>query len=239
MAEKHDLTPGRRRFPRVLVAMVIAPLCLGLLLVAARQDTARSGMGDWETVQEYLALQRAWGEPARGISMAGLSDEERNRRFQDAFAERPDIRPAIAAANAIVDAGGVHDKTMEAAEDDAEGVAWYRRAAGQGYADAQFLLGFVYGNGEGVPLDYAESLASFRRAAEQRHDAAQWMLGAAYYWGHRGAPRNDVAAYMWLHLALSQNDKHDRSPLDQLQARMSPAQIAEAQRLAREWLTAR
>ena len=593
MMERRDRTPNTRQFLPMLALFVIAPLCLGLLLVAARHDTARSGMGgavpdvgpDWAVVQEYLDRQNAWGQRTRGIGMAGLSPEERDRRFQEAFAERPDIRPAIAAATAIVDAGGAHDKTTEAAEflvlqtfgepdadrhmskgaqvlvarepyderwpsilmrmdgrrrfyrpdggssargidrffeetasgaespvlrataryyvaaglmrsanrrmlgeeerderrqraldaatglsvgvedeqfggagaatpagvapgdpfggsaprtfaeaeadlirtirhatvggtaldmtgrrldgaedrlsayrgrvvlidfwatwcrpcvevlpelrelvaelpadrftllaisvdeqletvtafrerepmpwtnwhagidsdierawdvrgfptyilvdeqglilarsngfndfaamlreaveggsdspirdavgtpdppnpaelldaaeqgdpeaqvrlgdlyqrgdgvpeNDAEAAAWYLRAAGQGYADAQFRLGSVYGNGRGVPLDYAESLAWFRRAAEQGHDAAQWMLGTTYSWGLRGAPRDEVAAYMWLHLALSQNDKHDRSPLDLLEARMSPAQIAEAQRLASEWRAA-
>ena len=131
--------------------------------------------------------------------------------------------------------GTLYQRGNGVPEDDAEGVAWYRRAAGQGYADAQFLLGFVYSNGEGVPLDYAESLASFHRAAEQGHDAAQWMLGTIYSRGRPGVPRDDVAAYMWLHLAVSQNDQHDRSPLDQLEARMSSTRIAEAQRLAREW----
>ena len=134
--------------------------------------------------------------------------------------------------------GDLYQRGDGVPENDAEAVAWYLRAAGQGYADAQFRLGSVYGNGRGVPLDYAESLAWFHRAAEQGHDAAQWMLGTTYSWGLRGAPRDEVAAYMWLHLALSQNDKHDRSPLDRLEARMSSAQIAEAQRLAREWRAA-
>ena len=54
---------------------------------------------------------------------------------------------------------------------------------------------------------------SSRRAAEQGHDAAQWVLGTNYLFGSRSVSRDDVAAYMWLHLALSQNDKHDRTPL--------------------------
>jgi thiol-disulfide isomerase/thioredoxin len=131
--------------------------------------------------------------------------------------------------------GFVYSNGEGVSPDEVESLGWFRRAAEQGYADAQFLLGFVYANGEGVPLDYAESLASFRRAAEQGHDAAQWMLGTMYFRGRRGVPRDEVAAYMWLHLAVSQNDQHDRSPLDWLEERMSPAQIAEAQRLVREW----
>jgi hypothetical protein len=124
-----------RRFLRMLALVVIAPSCLALLLVAARHDTARTGMTreqpasvpdataqtadvgpDWAVVQEYLDLQSAWRERTSGIAMAGLSAEERNRRLQDAFNERPDIPPAIAAATVIVDAGGAHDRTTEAAE---------------------------------------------------------------------------------------------------------------------------
>ena len=124
-----------RRFLRMLALVVIAPSCLALLLVAARHDTARSGMAreqsasvpdaisqpagvgpDWAVVQDYFDLQSAWRERTSGIAMAGLSAEERNRRLQDAFAERPDIRPAIAAATAIVDVGATHDRTTEAAE---------------------------------------------------------------------------------------------------------------------------
>ena len=132
--EKHERARNRWRFPWALAAMAMAPLCLGLLSVAARDDLARSGTGgapdaapeatsppaevepDWAVVREYLDLQNAWMEHGRGLDLAGLSDEERGRRVQEAFAERPDIRPAIAAATAILDAGGAHDKTTEAAE---------------------------------------------------------------------------------------------------------------------------
>ncbi len=31
---------------------------------------------------------------------------------------------------------------------------WWKLAAEQGYADAQFNLGLMYGNGKGVPQDY-------------------------------------------------------------------------------------
>ncbi len=38
-------------------------------------------------------------------------------------------------------------------QDYAETVKWYRKAAAQGQADAQNNLGFMYGNGQGVPQD--------------------------------------------------------------------------------------
>ena len=70
---------------------------------------------DWSLVQEYLDTQGAWsGRPPE--LEAGLSAEERRRRLQQAWDERPDIRRAIAAATAIVDAGGTHDRTRDAAD---------------------------------------------------------------------------------------------------------------------------
>ena len=42
-------------------------------------------------------------------------------------------------------------------QDYAESVKWYRAAAEQGYADAQFNLGFSYKEGRGVPKDYVQA----------------------------------------------------------------------------------
>jgi hypothetical protein len=61
-------------------------------------------------------------------------------------------------------------------QDDHQAAAWYRRAAEQGYADAQFNLGLMYAKGEGVPSDYREGVAWIRRAAEQGHTGAQELL---------------------------------------------------------------
>ncbi|MDA0238165.1 MAG: hypothetical protein O3B03_06590, partial [Proteobacteria bacterium] len=42
-------------------------------------------------------------------------------------------------------------------QDDAKAVKWYRRAAEQGNAKAQYNLGLMYDNGQGVPQDYQEA----------------------------------------------------------------------------------
>ena len=70
---------------------------------------------DWSLVQEYLDTQGAWSGRPPELD-AGLSAEERRRRLQEAWEERPDVRRAIAAATAIVDAGGTHDRTRDAAD---------------------------------------------------------------------------------------------------------------------------
>ena len=52
--------------------------------------------------------------------------------------------------------------------------------AEQGDADAQFFLGFMYGDGQGVAPDDAEAVKWYRRAAEQDHADAQNNLGFMY-----------------------------------------------------------
>ena len=62
----------------------------------------------------------------------------------------------------------------------------------------------------------------------------QFMLGKLYASG-RGVPKNIVVSQMWLTLSAAQGNEHARRARDLLEERMTPAQIAEAQKLAREW----
>jgi len=107
----------------------------------------------------------------------------------------------------------------------------WRPLAEQGDAGAQLNLGFMYDNGYGVPQDYNEAIKWYRRAAEQGNDRAQYNLGLMYDVGY-GVPQNFVRAHMWydiagVEVAISYRDYVARE--------MTPAQIAEAQKLAREW----
>ena len=124
-------------------------------------------------------------------------------------------------------------------QDDAEAVKWYRKAAEQGLAEAQFNLGLMYYNGQGGPQDYAQALQWYRKAAEQGYANAQHNLGFMYYNGE-GVPQDDAQAHMWFNLAASRlptGEDRDRAAKnrDIVAERMTPAQISEAQKLAREW----
>ena len=57
---------------------------------------------------------------------------------------------------------------------------WYRKAADQGYAVAQVILGWHYHTGEGVPQDDAEAARWYRLAADQGDAVAQVILGCVY-----------------------------------------------------------
>ena len=52
--------------------------------------------------------------------------------------------------------------------------------AEQGDADAQFNLGVMYDEGDGVPQDYKEAFKWYRLAAEQGDAFAQFELGVMY-----------------------------------------------------------
>jgi TPR repeat protein len=116
----------------------------------------------------------------------------------------------------------------------------FRPFADQGDALAQTTLGEMYARGgKGVPQDYAQALVWFRKAADQGYAPAQDDLGWLYAEGE-GVRQDYVLAYMWANLAASRATDamiRDMSAKDRdtVAAKMKPAQIVEAQRMAREW----
>ena len=71
-----------------------------------------------------------------------------------------------------------------------------KKAAEGGDAIAQFNLGAMYDNGQGVPQDVAEALKWYRLAADQGQADAQFNLGVMYYNG-QGVPKDLIEAYAW------------------------------------------
>ena len=90
-------------------------------------------------------------------------------------------------------------------QDYKEAVKWYRLAADQGYASAQFLLGTMYFNGQGVPQDYKEAVKWYRLAAEQGDSSAQFNLGFMYNNG-QGVTQNYQEAAKLFRRAADQGD---------------------------------
>jgi S1-C subfamily serine protease len=115
-----------------------------------------------------------------------------------------------------------------------EAVKWYQKAAQQNYTEAQYDLGNCYLNGQGVPKNYREAVTWYRKAAEQNHSMAQHNLALCFLNG-QGVPKDYVEAYKWLLLASAQSAEHSTKTIPQLEALMSRGQIAEGQKLAREF----
>jgi len=110
----------------------------------------------------------------------------------------------------------------------------FRKAAEQGNAEAQLQLGGIYYYANGVTRDVAEAAKWYRLAAEQGYAEAQHGLGDCYYNG-KGVPQDEVLAYMWYNLAAASGFETAKSLRELISVRMTPEQIAEAQKLSREW----
>ena len=114
-----------------------------------------------------------------------------------------------------------------------------REQGERGDVDAQWLLGFLYQEGAAdVPRDYVEAVRWYRLAADQGYPAAMHELGLMYFNG-TGVPQDYLTAYMWLNLAAERSppgDTHAAKARDLIASRLTKAQIAEGQKLARQWV---
>jgi uncharacterized protein len=131
--------------------------------------------------------------------------------------------------------------------DYAEAIRWFRKAAEQGNAKAQFSLASKYHLGEEVTQDYGEAIRWYRKAAEQREPLAEFNLGVMYAKG-QGVPQDYVQGYAWISLgaADSRGDaqkefyaKEFAADRDRLAKEMTAQQLAQAQRFIRQWEAAR
>jgi uncharacterized protein len=119
-------------------------------------------------------------------------------------------------------------------QDYEEAARLYRLSAEKGYMVAQSNLAAMYYKGRGVRQDGREAFRLETLAAEQNFGLAQRMLGIMYMDG-TGIPQDYVQAHKWLNLSTAQGDKEAGSLRDELAKKMTLDQIAEAQKLAREW----
>ena len=167
-------------------------------------------------------------------AMAGALEDPR------AAVERKDYATAFTLVRPLAEQGDAKAQTLLGelygvyalgnGIDLAEAAKWYRRAADQGNAEAQWRLAQKYYFDE----DYAQAVAWSRKAADQGHAFGQLFLGMMYRDG-QGVPQDYVIAHMWFNLAAAADGSGAKSR-DDIAAKMTPAQIAEAQRMASEWV---
>ena len=174
----------------------------------------------------WLALP-AWADFQAGMTAHDREDYATALREWQPLAEQGD-------ALAQYQVGMLYHKGRGVPQDDRQARKWYAKAAAQGQPKAQFSLGTLYFNGEGGSKDYQQALRWFRLAANQGEALAQTKLAIMYDDGN-GLPKDKVQAYKWLSLAATNGDKPAPMLRDLLAKEMTPAQIAEAKKLASEW----
>lgn len=140
-------------------------------------------------------------------------------------------------ANGQSNLAGLYADGRGLIQDYVQAAFWYRKAADQGHADAQMQLGQLYDYGQGVPQNYAEAAIWYRKAAEQDDSGAQYGLGCLYANGY-GFPKNNAEAYFWLDVAaalVKGQDLPAAAERDIIAAKLSPAELSEAQERAAKW----
>jgi TPR repeat protein len=114
-----------------------------------------------------------------------------------------------------------------------EALKWFRLAAAQGLALAQANIGAMYSEGHGVSKDYKEALKWFRLAAAQGDAFSQTGLGYFYLNGF-GVQQDFVKSHMWSNLGAASGQNIASKNRDEVAKKMTPQQITDAQKLARE-----
>ena len=129
--------------------------------------------------------------------------------------------------------GYMYDTGQGVMKDYAEAAKWYGLAAQQGDASAQSNLGNMYAKGRGVVQDFVQALNWYRLSAQQGNAYAQLNLGYLYSKG-QGVVQDYVKAHSWYHLSVANGIAGAVKNRDIVAKKMTPQQIADAQKLARD-----
>ncbi|HEY8035184.1 MAG TPA: tetratricopeptide repeat protein [Methylobacter sp.] len=110
----------------------------------------------------------------------------------------------------------------------------YLQLANQGNADAQFNVGLIYANGQGIAKDDKQAVDWFSKAANQGHREAQTKLGFMYATG-KGVEQNYNSAVYWCYKAAEQGDVIAQYNLGQMYAKGQG--VAKDNSLAVSWFS--
>jgi TPR repeat protein len=119
-----------------------------------------------------------------------------------------------------------------------EAYSWFMKAATSYYAPnakAQFFLGMMYQNGQGIEQDSIQAAQWYNQAALQGDPEAQYCLGLMYMNGE-GVAQDFIQAHIWFNLAATFKDAHAQRAYPEIEKKMTRLEIKLACKSAREWL---
>jgi uncharacterized protein len=188
----------------------------------------------WDALKEESSRKQVNSFYNDGVDAYKRKDYKEAVKWYTKAAEQGD-------AEAQSNLGVMYQNGQGVPQDYKEAVKWYTKATEQGFAqaqsnltDAQFSLGAMYQNGQGVPQNYKEAIKWYRISAEQGNAETQYILGTMYRDG-LGVLQDYALAHMWFNLCGSSGDKDCVKNRNIVEEEMSPAQIEEAQEMARNW----
>lgn len=113
-------------------------------------------------------------------------------------------------------------------------IRFFEQAAKAGDPQAQLMLGQLYRNGRGLRMNKRQALIWFQRSAARGNSEAQATLAEMYATGQE-VPLDYVGAHMWWNVLAAQGNKPAAQKRAAIEAYLTPAQLARAQRLAADF----
>jgi TPR repeat protein len=233
----------------ITVGLLAVVLSLGSMLVQPGQAESCGWYGDGESGDDDVIEVGADGEPVPEDGASAEDPAELTRignRYRRGEGVARNLEEALRLYRQAADQGFagaqnnlavMYEEGAGVPRDDAEAARWYRMAAEQGNGYAQHSLGRMYMEGSGVSQDYAQAAHWIGKSARQGHRGAFKDMGNLY-WKGLGAAKNDVMAYMWFKLAAQNGDEESERLLGVVSADMTPAGMAEAERMVQQWTPA-
>ena len=228
----------------VLIPLALAPLAFrrgwaGSLLVFALLGSggtpAQAGVVDWfRTADQQGAAAFEAGEHDEAAQRFEDPEWQAAARYREANYEAAvEALSELDSARAQYNLGWMYANERGVPRNTATAAQLYTLAAEQGLPVAQNALAAMYESGTGVAQDYKTAAKWYRAAARQGFARAQFNLGVMHDEG-KGIPRNDTYAHVWYNIVASSGDRDAIAKRDAVAKRMTRAEIAKAQFLARE-----
>lgn len=196
---------------------------------------AAHGRGDYATALRLLRPLAIQGHATAQYNLGNMYMDGQGVPQNNAEAVKWFHRAAVQGfIDAQANLGAMYIDGRGVAQNYAEALRWLRPAADKGDREAQSCLGNMYSQGNGVQPSIAEAMKWYRRAADQGLTVAQFNVGFGYASG-QGVSQDEVTAHMWFNLSAAQGSRDAATNRDIIEQIMTPAQIAEAKKLAREW----
>src|SRR5688500_15385548 len=193
----------------------------------------------WLVIEQNMADQYVAPASSTELEKPAVAGAGTSTQSQRGYADT--ARIGVKPSNGIKPGPGTKSKsqpTQSAKDDHHFAVRLYQESAENGNSDAQYKLGLLYLTGNGALQDFAEAAKWLKLAAEQGYGPAQYELGLIYRNGY-GLPTDHVQSYVWLNLAAAAGVQQAVAARDEVMRALSSKQLAQAQKVSREWLTAR
>lgn len=232
---------------RIFTLTLLLFLGAAKLAMAGPYDDALAAYrkGEWDKAFELLKPLAALDNSQAAVAQERLGSlyERGKGTAQDPAAAAKWYAKAAGQGDVLAQAhlGRLYRLGSGVPRDAAAAAKWSIKAATQGNALAQANLGHMALAGFGLPADPAAAAGWFKKAADQG-DAEAMLALAMLAEAGKGVPKDVVQAYKWYTLASVDDGEYEdelfaraKQGRDALAARMTAAQIAQADKLAADW----